>query len=1107
MHLQKESGETNARHDTHAVSAFNIAKLQNMGKTPTRCPVRSSSCVAIVFFVTVFTGPAHAQGTGDPKTDELIREVRRLTDEAVQLRKDGKLPEAIKVWRKRLAVVREAVGSEFTESVAGSLEILAEMHEANRDLPAAARALRDAAEIREKLHPPGHWRAADAKRAVDRVEKLAAFTDEQRADLRRTEELRSEAFKTYKTDLRGAVEIQQRAIALQVKLLGKDHPDVGHANNALGFFHQFHKQYSEALRHYETARGIFDRSLGVHPETARILRGIGNVQELSGKPGGGAAAYRAALDLFAATLGEGDSDTLLAMDSVASSLAIHGDVGGAVRFRRRHLEACRKHHPADHALIGKSLTLLGRDESAAGDTPAASTSLHTALEELNRAESPDPRVLAQCYVALGLVARMEGNAEQASSFFRRSHKVLLDALGSDDPEVRAAERYLLGSYIEGGDIDRARRLLESDVRTTSGDAFIRASIALAHLELRHGSSDAAARLLAAAEDAIRTRPDSISDLEKALAAAARAILLAQRNDTEESFEAMTRSRRAALLALDRGLNSLSLAQQQSFAVLTDAIPFFEAASLGVAKPEHAAISAEWVINGKGRARQALGEQLRALRDSADPSRAELERKWQAARDELAALIYIPVGADPAEQRVKVQQAAERERALARDLAAAGGTPSAPPLWIALADVRSKLAADEVLVEFVRFQSFDLKANGGRGRWGEFRFAAWVIPPAGKGDVRVIDLGPAAPIEEAVAQLSKEMSGSLKAIEESERDAERAIRARLVAVADRVITPLATELRALTRWTISPDGALWLVPWSALPGEKKDGYVAEERVVRLLSSGRALLEAPPPAAGSQPLIVADPDYDAGSVGTQPKVDALEAGAFGVKLPRVARLPETEGEANVAAPLLEQATRQKPQLYTGADAVEGRVKAARSPAALVLCTHGFFLPAPKEASPRGPLVPAGYDPGRPFDNPWLRCGLLFAGCNKRTAGSSTDGILTGLEVLGLNLSGTRLVVLSACETGLGDVGAGDGVAALNQAFQLSGARAVLGSLWRVEDQETARLMGAFFRSYAKGKPAADALAEAQRSRIAARRTRGGAAHPFLWAAFIATGPDGK
>ena len=187
-----------------------------------------------------------------------------------------------------------------------------------------------------------------------------------------------------------------------------------------------------------------------------------------------------------------------------------------------------------------------------------------------------------------------------------------------------------------------------------------------------------------------------------------------------------------------------------------------------------------------------------------------------------------------------------------------------------------------------------------------------------------------------------------------------------------------------------------------------------------------------------------------------------------------------------------------------------KTFRGPRVLVLSTHGFFLPD-QEAAPAEKLglqdekQPAWTRKASRWRTRCLRCGLLLAGCNNRDQAQEgdEDGVLTGLEVVGTDLRGTELVVLSACETGLGDVHNGEGVAGLRQAFQLAGALrggdAVAGARPRI-GQAHVRLLRPIWRTR---KDKAEALRQAQLAMIRQRRDKNAAAHPFFWAAFTLTG----
>jgi CHAT domain-containing protein len=188
-------------------------------------------------------------------------------------------------------------------------------------------------------------------------------------------------------------------------------------------------------------------------------------------------------------------------------------------------------------------------------------------------------------------------------------------------------------------------------------------------------------------------------------------------------------------------------------------------------------------------------------------------------------------------------------------------------------------------------------------------------------------------------------------------------------------------------------------------------------------------------------------------------------------------------------------------------------------LHLATHGYFAP-PELRSALGPAdkktLIGGIDTlggmGVVGCHPGLLSGIALAGANIRpTPIGHDDGILTALEVAELDLSGVELAVLSACETGLGEVAGGEGLLGLQRAFQVAGAHSVVASLWKVGDEPTRLLMARFYENlWRKGQRPAQALREAQLSMLGGDLGRGLTREPegpksdrlppYYWAAFV-------
>jgi CHAT domain-containing protein len=387
-------------------------------------------------------------------------------------------------------------------------------------------------------------------------------------------------------------------------------------------------------------------------------------------------------------------------------------------------------------------------------------------------------------------------------------------------------------------------------------------------------------------------------------------------------------------------------------------------------------------------------------------------------------------------------------------------------------------------------------------------------------VKIIDLGEADPIDGAVATFRQVMLEAEFSVEKvGEQSANESLHNALDPLAELIWKPLAEHVADCEELLLSPDGALWLVPWAALPiGEGK--CLLEKYRIRYLVSGRELAQQPSSPTGiSPPVVMADPNFDVDprqvAKASAASSTQLIARRSSTRLNNAERLPGTAREARSIKANLGKIGGAEPAVYLDNQATETQFKALFRPRVLVLSTHGFFLEEQKAAA-TGDRATGIEDTkraalaadGKPIENPLLRCGLLLAGCNRQVDaidGNVDDGVLTGLEIVGTDLRGTEMVVLSACETGVGEIRSGEGVAGLRQAFQLAGAQSVVATLWKIPDQETAQLMNDFFVYLSQGKSRSEALRYAQLAQIQSRRERYGAAHPYYWAAFTLTGKN--
>jgi CHAT domain-containing protein len=350
-------------------------------------------------------------------------------------------------------------------------------------------------------------------------------------------------------------------------------------------------------------------------------------------------------------------------------------------------------------------------------------------------------------------------------------------------------------------------------------------------------------------------------------------------------------------------------------------------------------------------------------------------------------------------------------------------------------------------------------------------------------------------------------------------------------------PLEPFLTGITRVYVAPDGVLNRVSWAAIPGD--DGHLLIEKYdIDVLLSTKDLLRKEHPSVNRRAVLIGNPAFDltqeqqrvaVDALGKKPGPQTLVAG-LGQPAPLSDQPPSTQAsdivtnyargersrdtQSQVLDPLpgtqkeiesigaLLQKQGWKVETYTQQNALEEVIKSVRNPEVLHIATHGFF--EPDQVVGQSDQVS---DEPPSLEDPMLRSGLYFAGANRTLAKAAKtdleDGVMTAFESTGLNLQGTELVVLSACETGMGHIRSGEGVFGLQRAMQEAGANAVLMSMWSVPDKETQELITMFYAKWLSGRSKHEALHEAQLELRKETIAKWGDDRPHYWAAFVLVG----
>jgi CHAT domain-containing protein/tetratricopeptide (TPR) repeat protein len=520
-----------------------------------------------------------------------------------------------------------------------------------------------------------------------------------------------------------------------------------------------------------------------------------------------------------------------------------------------------------------------------------------------------------------------------------------------------------------------------------------------------------------------------------------------------------------------------------------------------------------VLQRKGRVLDVMAENFSAARSSASVEDQQLFNAWQQTNAQYFTLL----SRGPEQMSiVKYQALLDTVKGKLQELETRlGGRSPAfrnQAKTVTLEGVQRAIPADAVLLEYARYKLYQPNAKNNASRWGAARYVVYLL--RGHGAPVAVDIGEAGPIEVAAEALRLSVSGRRSDVRQRARELDALILGK--------IRRLLGNASALL---ISPDGALNLVPFAALVDENGH-YLIERYRLSYVTSGRDLVrQSTGTSSREPPLILGDAAFGGAFGSPDARGEGKRATDMGTL--RFGPLPGTAREVQAIGQIL----RLSPdRILTREAASEAAVKAVKGPRILHLATHGFFLPdlpeapTPDLSAPRAPAM------GGNRADPLLRSGVALSGFNRRAeARSANDGVLTALEVVGLDLWGTEVVALSACDTAVGEVRAGEGVFGLRRALVLAGAESQLMTLWQVADEPTKDLMVSWYSQLQQRVGRMEALYQAQLAALRGKALpvtntllRGvkaleepgepadpgiaGARHPYYWASFILSGATG-
>jgi len=866
--------------------------------------------------------------------------------------------------------------------------------------------------------------------------------------------------------------LQERALSIIEQGFAPDSPAIAEQLNDLADTLRFQGEYTAARPLYERALNIYERRLPPgHPYTTTVVFNLAMLNAQLGDLIQARALHQRAVAAWQKTFGSNHANVGLALWEFGQTLAEQGFDREALPNFEKALAIRRQAHGDKTPQVAQTLSSLAYSSANLGQIGRATTLIKEALSIWSEIGGPKSTGFADSLTVYGRVLAENGDYAGAMRAYQDARGVRLPLLGESHPAMAETDIALAG--VLAGQDKRQEAL---------STALHAEDVGRAHLRLLLGNL-----------------PE-----RQALGYAARR---------------------------PRGLDlALSLVSRESGGgprVLDE------------------------VIRGRALVFDEIASRRRPPVDDGNASPA----LWDAltsARQRLANLVVRGPTESESDRYAALVADAQREKEDAERALADHSAAFRLKLLradVGLERVRAQVAPGSSLVSFVRYDRSVFDRTGQTAAAGPAAarrvvrrlvpsYLAFVLRSDGS-EPAVVPLGPAAPIDALIANWRQAMIDDVTKASSAPRSAP-SFRALGISLRQKIWDPLAAHLGDAHRVFIVPDGALNLVPLAALATDRGNYLLEDGPVIHYLSAERDLVSENETVLSRGGLLaVGGPAFDDESsfaalspVGPGASRASRLSSAYRGASSNCSSfrswpfeaLPGSRTEVEAVAGLWTSLGRNAGlRTLIGADATERAFKQLGSGQRILhIATHGFFLGDECASAVQGTRSVGGLAaaprPAKSNDSeatsqqrsmpesPLLLSGLALAGANRRAAAGpdEEDGILTAEEVAALNLEGVEWAVLSACETGLGTMAAGEGVLGLRRAFQVAGVRTVIMSLWPVEDSSTRQWMIALYQArLGNHLDTPDAVRQASLALIRDRKAQGLSTHPFYWAAFVAAG----